>query len=145
MKLIRTLLLGLALVFAAPVLSSAQETGPDPDIVVHIASDDVRLGHAGLRFALNRQTSGIQVAVYLNVRAVRLANSAVPQQVDPRSAKTSFELIDDIVAAGGRVFVCPACTQDAGLDPADFVAGAERSGPDLIEAIMAPGTKIISF
>ena len=145
MKLVHTLLLTLALVFAAPVLSSAQEADPDPAMVVHIASDDVRLGHAGLRFALKRQTSGIQVAVHLNVRAVRLANSAVPQQVDPRSGKTSFELVDDIVAAGGRVFVCPKCTQDAGLNPENFVEGAERTGPELIEAMMAPGTKIISF
>ncbi len=76
--------------------------------------------------------------VFLNVRAVTIANKKVPQH---KGAELIKELLDD----GARVFVCPTCTKQAGLDIDDRLEGIEPGGPEFRKLLMAPNTKIISY
>ena len=98
-----------------------------------------------LGFAQRMIDDGAQVVVVLNVRAVTLANTAVPQHTEAMTGKTPPEMIAGILDSGGRVFICPSCTQQAGLDIDQRVPGTEPGGPAYREIVMAPGTRIISF
>ena len=73
------------------------------------------------------------------------ANANVPQYAGATSGKTAHDLVAEIVDAGGRVFACPGCTRQAGLDIADRIDGIEPGGPEFLDIIMAPDTRIISF
>lgn len=145
MKLIQTLLVALTLLIAAPLATQAQDAEPAPTLVVHVATDDAWRGLMGLTFARNIQNAGGDIVVFLNVRAVTFANANVPQHTSGQIGKTAHELIAEIVAAGGRVFACPGCTRQAGLDIADRINEVEPGGPEFLAIVMAPNTRIISF
>ncbi len=145
MKALHILVVPLLLMFTAPPAATAQEAAPSPTVVVNLTSDDVWTGQMALGFARNLQNAGADVVVFLNVRAVTLANRDVPQHVEALSGKTAHQMLEDIIAAGGRVFVCPGCTRQAGLDIADRINGIEAGGPEFLAIVMAPETKIISY
>lgn len=145
MKLIQSLAVALALLIAVPLASQAQDAQTDPTIVVHVTSDDAWAGLKGLTFARNVQNAGGDVVVFLNIRAVAFANENVPQHAGAMNGKTAHEVIAEIVADGGRVFACPGCTRQAGLDIADRIEGVEPGGPEFLDIVMAPNTRIISF
>ncbi len=83
--------------------------------------------------------------VFLNVRAVTIANKKVPQHKGAITGKTAAELIKELLDDGARVFVCPTCTKQAGLDIDDRLEGIEPGGPEFRKLLMAPNTKIISY
>ena len=145
MKPIQTFLVALTLVIAATFAAQAQSADPAPTLVVHVTTDDAWTGLKGLTFARNAQNAGGNVVVFLNVRAVTFANANVPQHTGAMSGKTAHDMVAEIVDAGGRVFACPGCTRQAGLDIADRIDGIEPGGPEFLAIIMAPDTRIISF
>ena len=132
----------LPLVGGLSVPALAQD---EPTLIVSITTDDVWNGQMALGFAQKMLDDGASVVVVLNVRAVTLANTAVPQHTEAMTGQTPHEMIAGILDAGGRVFICPSCTQQAGLDMDQRVEGTEPGGPAYREIVMAPGTRIISF
>lgn len=126
-------------------LSAPLAADQPPTIVVNITSDDVWSGQMALSFAKTIQSDGAFVVIFLNTRAVALGNTKVPQHTEAVTGKTAHEMLTDIMNAGGRVFICPSCTEQAGLSLDDRIEGSEPGGPALREFIMAPDSKIISF
>ncbi|MEM6849293.1 MAG: DsrE family protein [Pseudomonadota bacterium] len=145
MKLLHALVLALTLAVTAPLVAQAQQAEGEPTVVINLTSDDVWTGQMALGFARNLQNAGANVVIFLNVRAVTLANGAVPQHVEAMTGKTAHQMLTEIVEAGGRVFVCPGCTRQAGLDVADRIDGIEPGGPDFLAIVMAPNTRIVSY
>lgn len=145
MKSTLAFVVALTLLIAAPLSSLAKDAEPSPTLVVHVTTDDAWTGLKGLTFARNAQTAGGDVVVFLNVRAVTFANADVPQHAGAISGKTAHDMIAEIIAAGGRIFACPGCTRQAGLDIADRIDGIEPGGPEFLAIVMAPDTRIISF
>lgn len=96
----------------------------------------------------SRSTSrrgGGEVVLFLNVRAVTLANKNVPQHSEAATGKIAPEMIADTIAGGGRVFLCTECTTKAGLKIEERIDGVEPSGPELMKILTAPERKIISY
>ena len=145
MKLLQNLLVALSLLIALPDFAQAQDAEATPMVVINLTSDDVWTGQMALGFARNIQDTGTDVVVFLNVRAVTLANQDVPQHVEAMSGKTAHQMLAEIISEGGRVFVCPGCTEQAGLDIDDRVDGIEPGGPEFLAIVTAPGTRIMSY
>jgi predicted peroxiredoxin len=145
MKLLQNLLVALSLLIAVPAIAQAQDTESAPTVVINLTSDDVWTGQMALGFARKVQDTGTDVVVFLNVRAVTLANQDVPQHVEAISGKTAHQMLAEIISEGGRVFVCPSCTQQAGLDIDERIDGVERGGPEFLSIVTAPGTRIMSY
>jgi predicted peroxiredoxin len=145
MKLLQHLLVALPLLIALPDFAEAQDGEATPTVVINLTSDDVWTGQMALGFARNVQDTGTDVVVFLNVRAVTLANQDVPQHVEAMSGKTAHQMLAEIISEGGRVFVCPGCTEQAGLDIDDRVDGIEPGGPEFLAIVTAPGTRIMSY
>ena len=145
MKLLQSLVVALCLLIIAPTFSQAQDVDTSPKVVINLTSDDVWAGQMALGFARKVQETGIDVVVFLNVRAVTLANRDVPQHVEAMSGKTAHEMLAEIISEGGRVFVCSGCTEQAGLDIGDRIDGVEPGGPEFLAIVTAPGTRIMSY
>jgi len=145
MKLIRGLFIALSILATAPAVAQAQDANAAPTVVINLTSDDVWTGQMALGFARKVQDAGAEVVVFLNVRAVTLANQNVPQHVEAMSGKTAHEMLAEIISEGGRVFVCPGCTEQAGLDIANRIDGVEPGGPEFLAIVTAPGTRIMSY
>ncbi len=127
-----------------PTVSPAQDTD-ETIIVFNLTSDDVWTGQMALGLAQRMVEDGHDVVVFLNVRAVTLANSAVPQHTEAMTGLTAHEMIARLVDGGARVFACGGCTRQAGLDPEDLIDGVVPGNADLRAAMMAPGSRIISY
>ena len=136
------LLAGLALALALATAAVAQDR---TTLLVNLTTDDAWTSQMALGLARNVQSNGGDVVVFLNVRAVTLANADVPQHTQAASGKTAHEMIAAIIEAGGRVFLCRGCTKQAGLEIDDRIEGVEPSGPALMKVMTAPGTRIISY
>ena len=145
MKLIRGLFIALSILATAPAVAQAQDANAAPTVVINLTSDDVWTSQMALGFARKVQDAGAEVVVFLNVRAVTLANQNVPQHVEAMSGKTAHEMLAEIISEGGRVFVCPGCTEQAGLDIANRIDGVEPGGPEFLAIVTAPGTRIMSY
>ena len=145
MKLLQSLFVALSLLIVAPAFSQAQDAEAGPTVVINLTNDDVWAGQMALGFARKVQDAGAEVVVFLNVRAVTLANRNVPQHVEAMSGKTAQEMLAEIISEGGRVFVCPGCTEQAGLDISDRVNGIEPGGPEFLAIVTAPDTRIVSY
>jgi len=144
-KLIQGLFIALSILITAPAVAQAQDANATPTVVINLTSDDVWTGQMALGFARKIQKAGAEVVVFLNVRAVTLANQNVPQHVEAMSGKTAQQMLAEIISEGGRVFVCPGCTEQAGLDISERVDGIEPGGPEFLAIVTAPGTRIMSY
>ena len=146
MKILQNLVFAMALLIAVlPAFAQAQDAEIAPTVVINLTSDDVWTGQMALGIARKIQNAGAKVVVFLNVRAVTLAIQNVPQHVEAMSGKTAHQMLAEIMSEGGRVFVCPGCHEQAGLDIADRIDGIEPGGPELLDIVTAPGTRIMSY
>jgi predicted peroxiredoxin len=137
-RLLVVLLLAVGL--SAPVAAQDKQT-----LVVNITTDDVWTGQMALGFAKRILADGHDVIVWLNVRAVSLANRNVPQHTEALTGKTPHQMIAEFVEAGGRVFVCPSCTRQAGLKLDDRIDAVEPGSAEWRNLLMAPGVRVMSY
>ena len=139
-------ILGFCAVLCAIVGTAVPATAQDqPTVVINLTSDDVWTGQMALGFARGLLADGGDVVVFLNVRAVTLANANVPQHTEAATGLTAHEMLTEIMAAGGRVFLCGGCTRQAGLSMEDRIDGIQPSGPEFRSIVMAPDTRILSY
>jgi len=133
----------MALALAFPL--GAAQAQDDRTLVINLTSADVWTGQMAMSFARRVQEDGGDVVLFLNVRAVAFASQDVPQHVQALTGKTPHERISEIIDAGGQVYVCPSCTEQAGLNIENRIDGVKIGGPEFRAILMAPDTKIISY
>lgn len=143
----RSILIACLTLFAAvstPV-STASASDDPTTLFINLYSDDVWTQQMALGFAKRVQGMGHPVVVFLNVRAVTLANSAAPAHTHAMSGRTGQEMIQELIAGGARVFLCPSCTRQAGLSLENRIEGVEPGSPETIAIMMDPNTKVMSW
>ena len=90
--------------------------------------------------------SGLEVTMFLvssGVDWVRKSASEVAQlnPLDP----TVGEMIDDFVASGGRILVCPPCAKVRGYGDRDLIEAAEIKGSPAMHELIRQGASALSF
>ncbi len=144
----RSFILAIALLFfvTVPPPARAQATDGHPPLFVNLTTDDAWRANMALSFARNAQNAGHPVTVFLNVTAVRLASTAIPQTVDPISGKSAQQLLSEILDQGGTVIVCPMCLSHAGVARDTLMDRAQVGSPALtLPALFRPGGQVLSF
>jgi predicted peroxiredoxin len=126
---------------AADTVSEAGKTS----LFVNVTTDDAWTAHMALSYAEQVLGMGHPVAVFLNVRGVRLADRNTPQEPDALSGKTSREMLQDLIGKGATVYVCKMCTQLAGMTEDDWINGAKPGSVETIHLQMAPMTKVMPY
>jgi predicted peroxiredoxin len=114
-------------------------------LIFNLTTDDVWNNQMALGLAERVLDMDYPVVVFLNVRAVVLANKNIPQHTGGLSGKTPHDMLKLLMEKGAQVYVCPTCTEQAGLSLDDRLEGIKPGSKELIKLIMAPTSKIMNY
>lgn len=152
MRAIRFLVLAVAMAAIAPALllqplpAAAQEAEAEGTLFVNLTSADAWRAGMALGFARNAQAHGHEVVVFLNVDAVRLASTALPQPRHVMTGEPLQAMLEAALADGATVIVCPMCMQVAGIAEGDLIAGATVGAPEItLPAMFGDDVRVMSY
>ncbi len=140
----------LAAATLAPVHTAhaeADKTG----LFVNLTTDDTWAAAKAISFAHQKALKGGHepVAIWLNVRAVYLADKKRPSHVHGLMAadgKSIQDMLADFIADGGQVIMCGACSKAAGLTKEDYIDGVVMGKWPLVEGLLFdPNVKTLSW
>ncbi len=122
-------------IMAAPLVSEADE-GPR-GLFVNLTTDDTWSAAKAISFAHQKSLkNGHDTAIWLNVRAVYLADKKRPSHVHGLMAAQGIS-IQDMLAAfmadGGTILMCAACSKAAGLTKDDYIDGVTMGSWPIVE------------
>ena len=132
-------------VIGPAVAPSHAEDRPDTTLFLNLTTDDTWTASMALAYAGKVRDAGYPVVVFLNVRGVRVADKNFPPDQRGLGNKTPKELLEDLIAKGVTVYVCPMCSDNAGMTQADWIDGTKPGGAETVKAQMAPATKVMSY
>lgn len=131
------------------LLCSTAVTGAtgDKSLFVNLTSDETDRAVMAIALATRVQTEGQHpVTIFLNVDAVKLAHTAMPQ-IKHSNGRTAQEMLSTFMNGGGRVIICPMCMDNlGGFTGKDLLEGVELGGPTItIPAMMSGDTTVLSY
>jgi sulfur relay (sulfurtransferase) complex TusBCD TusD component (DsrE family) len=147
----KSLLLTLTLVVTAllaPLPASAETD--KPRLFVNLTSDDTWTAAKAIMFAHEKSLkNGHDTAIWLNVRAVYLADEKRPSHIHGLMAQEGTSIQDMLagfMADGGVVIMCQACSKAAGLTMEDYIDGVRMGNYELVESwLFDPEVKTLSW
>jgi len=147
----KSLLLTLTLVMTAllaPLPASAETD--KPRLFVNLTSDDTWTAAKAIMFAHEKSLkNGHDTAIWLNVRAVYLADEKRPSHIHGLMAQEGTSIQDMLagfMADGGVVIMCQACSKAAGLTMEDYIDGVRMGNYELVESwLFDPEVKTLSW
>lgn len=132
-----------ASLFAAPAIHAEDAKAP---MFYNITSDDAWTAGMALGQANVAASRGHKVTVFLNIRAVHVADKNTVQGTFGPAGKTPADLLSNLIANGHTVLVCGTCMKAGGVSEDDLIEGAQVSGPDLtFGALTAEDTIVMSY
>lgn len=103
------------------------ETDTPRGLFVNLTTDDTWSAAKAIMFAHQKSLkNGHETAIWLNVRAVYLADKKRPSHVHGLMAEQGISIQDMLsafIADGGTVITCGACSKAAGLTQFDYIDG----------------------
>ncbi len=138
-----------ALMSVFPPAHAADEN--KPGLFVNLTTDDTWSAAKAIYFAHEKalKHGHKPVAIWLNVRAVYLADKKRPSHVHGlmRESNTSIQdMLSAFIKDGGTVIMCGACSQAAGLTKDDYIDGVQMGTWDLVSGILFdPNVKTLSW
>jgi sulfur relay (sulfurtransferase) complex TusBCD TusD component (DsrE family) len=150
-KIMRLTVLKLMLVLAmwmAPLSAFAQDS--KPGLFINLTTDDTWAAAKAIMFAHEKSLkNGHRTAIWLNVRAVYLADKKRPSHIHGLLADKGTSIQDMLtafMADGGAVIMCQACSQAAGLTHEDYIDGVTMGSFPVIENwLFDPDVKTLSW
>jgi sulfur relay (sulfurtransferase) complex TusBCD TusD component (DsrE family) len=131
--------------------SAAQEAeAPQARLFINLTTDDTWSAAKAIFFAHHRaMANGHETAIWLNVRAVYLAQTARPSNmagVMVEQGSTIQDMLRAFMADGGTVIMCSACSQAAGLTQEDYIDGVVMGTWPVIENwLFAPDVRTLAW
>jgi len=126
----------VALVTVSPTTLSAEEA--KPGLFVNLTTDDTWSATKAIVFAHQKSLkNGHPTAIWLNVRAVYLADKKRPSHIHGLMAEKGAsvqDLLKAFIADGGTVLMCGACSKAAGLTKADYIDGVTMGSWPVVES-----------
>lgn len=142
--------LAVAVAVPAAVPAFAQDA-PKSGLFINLTTDDTWSAAKAIMFAHEKvlKNGHSPVVIWLNVRAVYLADKARPSDIPGPMAEAGTS-IQDMLAAfmadGGKVIMCQACTGAAGLVPEDYIDGVEMGTWPVVESyLFADGMQTLTW
>lgn len=133
--------LALALVSLTAAAPEARAENGKTGLFVNLTTDDTWAAAKAISFAHQKalKNGHEPVAIWLNVRAVYLADKKRPSHVHGLMAESSTSIQDMLtafIADGGQVIMCSACSQAAGLTQADYIDGVTMGTWPVVEGLL---------
>lgn len=148
-RVLAALMLVSGLIMAAASAAHAQEA--KPGLFVNLTTDDTWAAAKAIMFAHEKalKNGHKPVAIWMNVRAVYLADKKRPSHVHGlmREKNTSIQdMLAAFIADGGQVIMCQACSAAAGLKLEDYIDGVQMGNWELVEGLLFdPNVKTLSW
>ena len=110
-------------------------------LFVNLTTDDTWSAAKAISFAHEKvlKNGHSPVAIWLNVRAVYLADKKRPSHVHGlmrEQNKSIQDMLTAFMADGGQVIMCAACSQAAGLTQADYIDGVTMGTWPVVEGLL---------
>ena len=153
MKLLPNLVAALALtvIGLAASVPAANAQDAKPGLFVNLTTDDTWSAAKAIMFAHEKalKNGHEPVAIWLNVRAVYLADKKRPSHVHGLMAENGTSIHDMLaafMADGGQVIMCSACSKAAGLTKADYIDGVTMGSWPVVEGLLFdPNVKTLAW
>ena len=110
-----------------------QNPPSDTSLLLNLTTDDVFTTQMALHYANAVLEAGYPVSLFLNVRAVTLADETIPQHTPALMEETSHDRIRSLLERGATIYACKQCSVQAGVDEDDWLEGIEPGDIDLVE------------
>ena len=153
MKRLTSLFVAAAIAVSAisATVPAAHAEDGKPGLFVNLTTDDTWSAAKAIMFAHEKalKNGHEPVAIWLNVRAVYLADKKRPSHVHGLMAEsgTSIQaMLNAFIADGGQVIMCSACSQAAGLTQADYIDGVTMGTWPVVEGLLFdPDVKTLAW
>lgn len=153
MKRIATALAAIAITIASLATTSPALAQDDdkPGLFVNLTTDDTWSAAKAIMFAHEKalKNGHEPVAIWLNVRAVYLADKKRPSHIHGLMAENGTSIQDMLtafIADGGQVIMCSACSKAAGLTEADYIDGVTMGTWPVVEGLLFdPDVKTLAW
>ena len=91
-------------------------------------------------------SSGLEVMMFLVSSGVDWVRKGAAEvaQLNPLDPPLS-EMIDNFMASGGEIVVCPPCAQVRGYTPNELIDGVSLAGSGAMHALIKKGAATLSF
>ncbi len=107
------------------------------------AKDDADKATVGFVVANASVASGVESVVFLSTEGVRLSQKGYADDIHEEGFKPLKQLMDDYIAAGGKIWVCSPCFKKRGLDENKLTeATTIVGGAKVVEFLTTGGTSI---
>ncbi len=131
---------------ATSVIASVDKPMEGKKLVVIVKSADVVEAGMGLILAHSAVKKGAQVTVVLGANAALYPVKKGGQNIFPAKGKTPRELLQDVIADGGAVYLCKTCAVFQGLTQADLIDGVKiTSSLTIFDAMYEDGVRVMSY
>jgi sulfur relay (sulfurtransferase) complex TusBCD TusD component (DsrE family) len=136
-------------VAVGPAPVQADEDTPR-GLFVNLTTDDTWAAGKAIMFAHQKSLkNGHPTAIWLNVRAVYLADKKRPSHIHGMLAEQGTSIQDMLkafIADGGTVIMCGACSQAAGLTKDDYIDGVVMGSWPVVEGwLFRDGMQTLSW
>jgi sulfur relay (sulfurtransferase) complex TusBCD TusD component (DsrE family) len=153
MKTVKNLLAALSLALVSLIATAPVALAEDgkPGLFVNLTTDDTWSAAKAIMFAHQKalKNGHEPVAIWLNVRAVYLADKKRPSHVHGLMAESGTSIQDMLtafIADGGQVIMCSACSAAAGLTEADYIEGVTMGTWPVVEGLLFdPDVKTLAW
>lgn len=124
-----------------PVAHAQQADTKTRGLFVNLTTDDTWSAAKAISFAHEKvlKNGHAPVAIWLNVRAVYLADKKRPSHVHGlmRDKNQSIQdMLRAFIADGGQVIMCSACSAAAGLTEDDYIDGVVMGTWPVVEGLL---------
>lgn len=106
------------------------------------ADDDPERATVPLIAASTAAVSGRDARVVCTVEGVRLGTHGHAEKVVAEGMAPVADLLAQLIDAGGRLWLCSACTTKRGITPEDVIDGAQIVGAAQIVEALASGRAV---
>ena len=99
-----------------------------------------------MQFAALAAEQGNEVEVALIDDAIHWAQFGMAEGIRSTTGEQMKDMLDKLVAAGGKLHVCKACADKRYVDPDDLIENAMvTGGPDIVKIMVDPAVKVVTF
>ena len=156
-SLLLSSLIGIAGIVATPNFSQAQSkhgenqqtavTSPQTgSLFVNLTTDDPWRGAMAIGFAQKSLEQGHPTTIFLNISAVNLASQKLPQHTNGMTGKTLQQMLQEFMAQGGTVLICPNCMKQVGIVETDLIQGVKMGSPHETQTLLfAEDVRVLSW
>jgi predicted peroxiredoxin len=119
----------------------------DPRHLVVLITSGIDTERSSVAFviALGGLTAGLKVAAFLSSSGVDLARRGATDIIHVQPLEPLAAMIQDFLARGGSLWVCPPCAKSRGYTEADLIEGATITGASAVHELIKQGAATLSF